>query len=64
MLVPVDSNFQNFARFICHLHTRRIRWSCEGLIVYSTTNTPDTIEAFIAETYVQLVATESDVLLY
>ena len=27
--------------------------------VYSTTNTLDTIEAFIAETYVQLVATES-----
>ena len=32
--------------------------------VYSTTNTLDTIEAFIVETYVQLVATESNVLLY
>ena len=30
-----------------------------GSYVYSTTNTLDTIEAFIAETYVQLVATES-----
>ena len=30
-----------------------------GSYVYSTTNTLDTIEAFIAETYVQLVATEA-----
>ena len=34
-----------------------------GSYVYSTTNTLDIIEAFIAETYVQLVATESNVLL-
>ena len=35
-----------------------------GSYVYSTTNTLDSIEAFIAEDYVQLVATESNVLLY
>ena len=48
-----------FARFIRTVCTRRIWWSCEGLYVCYTTNTLDTIEAFIAETYVQLVATKA-----
>ena len=41
----------------------RIQWSCEGLTSVHNKYTGYTFEAFIAETYVQLVATGSNVLL-
>ena len=60
---PVKQNPQarfstNYARFVCPLHAHYpviLLWS----YVCYTTNTLDTIEAFIAETYVQLAATKS-----
>ena len=50
------------ARFIRTVCMRRIRWSCEGLTSVHNEYTGYTFEAFIAETYVQLAATDANVL--
>ena len=44
---------------ICRLHVYRIQWSCEGLTSVTQRIRWIHFEAFIAETYVQLVATEA-----
>ena len=49
----------NYARFIRTVCTRRIRWSCEGLTSVTQQIHWMYFEAFIAETYVHLVATEA-----
>ena len=50
------------ARFIRTICIHRIRWSCEGLMSVHNELHWISFEAFIAETYVQLAATDANVL--